>query len=227
MRLRSATAGLTAVILLTLAPGAAPGAPPDEGEVFDRKSFSGAIPQDFRGSSDLPDCEFNRYSKDGRHVQHIYSGEEDRCDDPTEGAPRKGDVSIYRRFDVNGGQVYRAFARAWTSNPHNARAVVKLIYFDTQQEGRDGVAECWDRTSSTEPRTLKTGRNPKLRKGLNGNPAPEVTDSGGCVAPDRADGIAVHFRVRAVEVHAYGKAILSRLMFGRCRDNGDCSNLDF
>lgn len=198
----------------------APASPPRR-VIFDDDGFKGAVPSGYKASSDFARCEYKRSSRDGRHLQHIYSGTKDRCEKGTTGAPGKGDVSIYRSYDASEGEVYKAWAQGYVFNGDNARATVKLIYFDDQASPK-GIAECWDRTESSDSVTMETG---EFKRGLHGRPKPEVTDSNGCVAPNGTDGISVHFRIHAVEKGASGKAVLERLKFGRCKDDGDCSNV--
>lgn len=206
---------------ILLAGPAAPASEP-EGEIFDQDSFQGGVPSGWRPSSDFNSCEFKRESREGRHVQQIYSAKKDKCDTHTTGAPKFGDVSIYRTYDANGGEVYKAWARGYIFAPVKARATVKIIFFDNDQAGKKGVAECWDRTESTESDVMETG---EYKKGLNGNDKPVVTESNGCTAPSGVDGVSIHYRIHAIEGGASGKAVLQRLKFGRCNDNGDCSNV--
>ena len=221
MRALKATvvAVIGAGILLTgtTAPASEP-----EGVIFDEDSFEGRIPSGWKPSSDFRSCEFKRTSRDGRHLQQLYAGRNDKCDTHTRGAPGFGDVSIYKTFDANEGEVYKAWARGYIFAPIKARATVKIIFFDNDQSGKKGVAECWDRTESTESVVMETG---EYKKGLNGNDPPVVTDSNGCTAPSGVDGVSIHYRIHAVEGGASGKAVLQRIQFGRCNDDGDCSNV--
>ena len=211
------------VVIAALIPGTSAFATA-RGVVLDRGSFSAAIPKGFTGSSDLDDCEFRRYAKDGYHYQQIFTGETDRCEEPTVGSPSKGDVSIYKRFSVNPGEYYKAWALTRTINPQDAVAQVKLILRDLEQEPRPGVGECYGFTDSTSFTAIHTGLRAIGMNEHKENP-PERSPSGGCLIPDGVDQVVLHFRVRAREVHAYGKAVLDHLRFGRCADDGDCSNI--
>ena len=216
-------ATLLSIVLLSAALGASAPASEPEGEIFDVDHFEGAVPDGFRGSSDFKRCEFKRTSRDGRHLQQIYGGNNDKCPagEKTNGAPGFGDVSIYRSYDAAPGEVYKGWARGYIFAPNKARATVKIIFFDVEPK-RIGLAECWGRTESTESVDMHTGT---FKKGLHKKPAPVVTDSGGCTAPDDTDGVSIHYRIHAIESGASGKAVLQRLKFGRCHDNGDCSNV--
>jgi hypothetical protein len=193
----------------------------EQGIVLDQGTFSGAVPEGYTGSSDLKECEFRRYSEDGMHYQQIYTKRNDTCSRHTTGAPRKGDVSIYRQYSVQEGEYYKAWAVTRTINPFNAVAQVKLIFRDLQLDP-PGVGECYGKTDSTSFTTIHTGTS---RLKINDRVRPQGSASGGCLVPDGVDEIALHFRVRAREVHAYGKAVLDHLRFGRCADSGDCSNV--
>ncbi|MDQ3646885.1 MAG: hypothetical protein M3345_08140 [Actinomycetota bacterium] len=190
------------------------------GIVLDQGSFSGSIPAGYTGSSDFDACEYRRYSLEGIHYQQLFTRRNDSCDPHTLGAPHKGDVSIYQRYNVNPGEYYKAWAVTRMINPYWAVAQVKLIYRDLQRRPA-GVAECYGKTRRTSFTAVHTGEDGLV--GLNGNPRPVRSASGGCLVPDGVDQVAVHFRVRARAVRAYGKAALDHLRFGRCRDNGDCS----
>ena len=216
-------ATLVAVLVMSMFPGAVAPASEPEGVIFDVDRFEGAVPDGFKPSSDFDPCEFKRTSRDGRHLQQIYSGGNDRCpsDDKTNGAPGFGDVSIYRSYDAGPDEVYKGWARGYMFAPVDARATVKIIFFDLEPR-RKGIAECWGRTESTESQVMHTGA---FRKGLNGRPRPTITESGGCKAPGDTDGVSIHYRIHAIGSGASGKAVLERLQFGRCQDNGDCSNV--
>ena len=211
------------VLALLAVTSASVSASPSKGVIFDQKHFSDAVPDKWKPHSDFDPCEFKRSSKNGRHIQHIYSGNEDKCpdDQKTNGAPKKGDVTIYRSYNANPGEVYKGWARGYIFNPHKARAVIKIIFFDRDADPR-GLAECWDRTESSDSTVMETGQ---YSMGLHGNPDPEVTESDGCVAPKNTDGVSIHYRIHAIEGGASGKAVLQRLKFGRCKDDGDCSNV--
>lgn len=74
------------------------------GVVLDQGSFGATIPSGFTGSSDFASCEYQRYANvDNDHYQHLYADLNDTCASHTNGAPGFGDVSIYQRFNVNGG----------------------------------------------------------------------------------------------------------------------------
>ena len=210
---------IAAVGVVVLVAGGAAASEP-EGEIFDQSHFEGAVPAGWNDSSDFNRCEFKRTSRDGRHIQQIYSGLNDKCDNHTRGAPGFGDVSIYRSYEANPGEFYKAWARGYMFAPNNARATVKIIFF--QNAKPRGLAECWDRTQSTESVVMETG---EFKKGLNGNDKPVVSNSRGCKAPRGTDGVSIHYRIHAIDDGASGKAILERLKFGRCHDNGDCSNV--
>lgn len=214
---------LLAITLISVLFGASAPASEPEGVIFDEDSFEGAVPDDFRPSSDFKRCEYKRTSREGRHLQQIYSGNNDKCpdDEKTTGAPGFGDVSIYQSFDAAPDEVYKGWARGYIFAPRNARATVKIIFFDLEPN-RKGIAECWGRTESTDSVDMHTG---EFRKGLNGRPKPVITESGGCTAPEDTDGVSIHYRIHAVEAGASGKAVLERLQFGRCNNNGDCSNV--
>jgi len=190
--------------------------------IFDVDTFDGPVPDGFKGSADFDRCEFKRSVREGRHLQHIYRAREDRCPRPkTYGAPGFGDVSIYRSYDAQPGEVYKAWARGYIFAPVRARAAVKIIFFDVEPK-RIGIGECWGRTESSESVVMHTG---EFRKGLHKRPAPVITDSKGCTAPRDTDGVSIHYRIHAIKERASGKAVLQRLQFGRCHDNGDCSNV--
>lgn len=199
----------------------------DRGILLDVGWFSdgGGVPGGFTGSSDFGrDCEYNRYSTGGEHYQHVYSEWNDTCPDGTHtyGSPKAGDTSIYQRFGVTmvqgEPQYYKAWAIGKLVNPRFARAQVKIIF----RNGTEAIGECYGYTESTSFQTYHAGPE---TYGNNGHPAPSMSADGGCKAPSTTTEVVVHFRIRSYEQHAWGKAVLSHLRFGRCWDSGSCSNV--
>ena len=188
------------------------------GVVLDDRDFRGGIPDGYTGSSDFRTCEFRRGSQDGVHFQRIYGAKNDRCTPPTTGAPGKGDVSIYQRFPVNPGEWYKAWARAEMYAPNNTIGVVKLIFRTNERM----IAECYGKITSTELQNAYTG---EFRYAPDGYARPERSDSYGCKVPEGVVQVAVHYRIRSLAEGSSGKTFLYHLRFGRCRDNGDCSNI--
>ena len=231
MRIRTVRRSLqicVATTALLLLAGSRPGAATPRGYEFTDDNFTGDVPSGYRDASDFDPCEFRRFSRDGQHHQHIYSEDNDRCKnesgepDPTNGAPGPGDVSIFKRFGAKPGEWYKAWAIGEMFAPNNARAVVKLLF----RNDRRAIGECYGWTEDTSQDTFHTGeqRPIGLPKG-SGREPPERSASGGCEAPKGTVKIAVAFRIHSRGDGASGQAILNKLRFGRCRDNGDCSNV--
>jgi hypothetical protein len=212
--------GALAGAVLLAATAAAPAPATGYGIVVDVGSFTGAVPSGFTGSSDFPDCEFERYSSAYDHYQHIFADPNaDACTSTsTTGSPGGGDVSIYQRFSALPGEYYKAWAIGRMGSPVNARAQVKIIF----RNGVEAIGECYGYTESTSFQTYYAGPN---TFGNNGYPAPSMSLDGGCLAPSGTQYVAVHFRIHARAAGASGKAVLSHLRFGRCYDTGICTNV--
>ena len=205
------------VFLIVLAAGLPAGAT-KRGIVLDQDRFQGGVPDGYTPSSDFDTCEYRRGSSDGVHFQKIYGAKNDRCNPHTTGAPGKGDVSIYRRYNVNEGEWYKAWAVGEMNSADNAIGVVKML-FRTEERM---VGECYGKIETADRDTAHTG---ETRYAPEGYSKPQLSDSGGCKVPNNVVKVSVAFRVRATEPQGSGKALLYHLRFGRCRDNGDCSNV--
>lgn len=223
-RLLQVCIATTALLLLA---GSLPGAATPRGYEFTDDNFTGAVPSGYRDASDFHPCEFKRFSRDGEHHQQIYSESNDRCKDPdgnpdpTNGAPGPGDVSIFKRFGAKPGQWYKAWAIGEMFAPNNARAVVKLLF----RNDRRAIGECYGWTDQTSQQTFHTGQEAIGLPKRSDREPPERSSSDGCEAPPGTVKISVAFRIHSRGERASGQAILNKLRFGRCRDDGDCSSV--
>lgn len=199
---------------------AAPAPATGYGIVLDEGTFYGAVPSRFSASSDFAACEFERYSSNLDHYQHIYAENNDTCPQgsKTWGSPSGGDVSIFQRFTAGTGEYYKAWAVGRMGSPNNARAQVKIIFRNSFQ----AIGECYGYTESTSFQTYYSGPH---THGNNGNTPPTMSLDGGCQAPNGTVEVSVSFRIHARDRYASGKAVLSHLRFGRCYDNGVCTNV--
>ena len=213
MKVPPAVVVLTSILVLAF-----PAHATERGVVFTDRSFSGAIPSGYSDSSDFAACEYRRGSSDGAHFQRIYGGRNDKCSPHTKGAPSGGDVSIFKRFDVNEGEWYKAWAEGEIYAPDNAIAVVKLLFRTPSRM----VGECYGKIEETSPTIEHTG---EARFAPRGFEKPERSDSGGCKVPNNVTEVSVAYRVHSKGRGASGRAILYQLRFGRCENDGDCSNV--
>lgn len=213
MKARSIIVALTSLLVLAF-----PAQATERGVVFTDRDFSGAVPEGYSDSSDFAGCEYRRGSENGIHFQRIYGKRSDKCSSHTEGAPKGGDVSIFKRFDVNEGEWYKAWAEGEMYGPNNAIAVVKLLFRTPSRM----VGECYGKIEETSPTMENTG---EARFAPRGFTKPERSESGGCKVPEDVTQVSVAYRIHSQGAGASGKALLYTLRFGRCENDGDCSNV--
>ena len=209
---------MSLIVLLAVVASPVPAAATGKGIVFTDRHFSGAVPSGYSASADFASCEYRRGSENGHHFQRIYGGRNDKCSSHTNGAPKNGDVSIYKRFSVDPGEWYKAWAKGEMYGPNNAIAVVKLLFRTPSRM----VGECYGKIEETSPTLEHTG---ETRFAPSGYDKPQRSESGGCKVPPGVTTVAVAYRIHSKGPGASGSAILYELRFGRCEDNGDCSNV--